>query len=79
MTLHEKLERLTETANRSAVSRKAGLPATTLNSMLARHSMPTVDTIVKLARALEVDVAWLIDDQKMWPAVRTESPAQSAA
>jgi transcriptional regulator with XRE-family HTH domain len=81
MTIHDKLARLLEIANRSAVCRKAGLSQPTLPNLLSRRSRPGVDTALKLARALGVDPGWLIDDSKGWPPIRVESaePVVSSA
>ena len=78
MTIHEKLRWLLETANYAAVCRKAGIAQPTLCNILARGSTPGIDTALKLARALKVDVGWLIDDSRGWPPVRVESPAPPA-
>jgi transcriptional regulator with XRE-family HTH domain len=72
MGFHEKLRRLFKDMNMSAVCRRAGLKRVSVGNMLARESMPAVDTAAKLARALDVDPGWLIDDERNWPPVRTE-------
>ncbi len=78
MTIHDKLRQLLETANYTAVCRKAEIPQTTLHNMLARSSTPGIDTALKIARALSVDPGWLIDDTRGWPPVRVETSAPPA-
>ncbi|HUO10084.1 MAG TPA: helix-turn-helix transcriptional regulator [Phycisphaerae bacterium] len=81
MTVYEKLKRLTEFCNKSAISKAAGLSSSTLGSILANKPSITIPTAAALARVLRVDVAWLIDDSKGWPPVRVESsePVTSSA
>lgn len=73
MTIREKLARLTELANTSAVSRRAGLDRSTLWRILQGKSAPRVKALIALANALGVDPGWLIDPSRGWPPVRTES------
>jgi transcriptional regulator with XRE-family HTH domain len=78
MTIHEKLAKLTESYQRSAVCRRAGLHPTTLWRILKTGQMPTVEVVLSLARTLGIDPGWLIDDSRGWPPARTcaeyESP-----
>lgn len=67
MTIHEKLERLTRFASRSAVSKAAGFGTATLATTLARRSGVTTDMAAAFARVLGVDPAWLMDDRRSWP------------
>jgi transcriptional regulator with XRE-family HTH domain len=78
MTIHEKLGRLLETANASAVSRKAGIHPGTLSSILNGKNRPMAGTALNLARALEVDLYWLLDDKLGWPPRRIESGERTA-
>ena len=73
MTIHEKLGRLLETANISAVGRKAGINPNTLAQILNGKNRPMAGTALNLARALEVDLYWLLDDKMDWPPRRIES------
>lgn len=79
MTFAEKLIRLTECSNCSAIARKAGIGASKLWNYMHLGQMPNSATAVRLARALGVDCGWLIDDSKSWPPVRVEQMEQAAA
>lgn len=70
MTFHEKLCRLGETMNKAAISRRAGLPPTAFSSYLAKpETVPRGDIALRFARALNVDLYWLLDDSRGWPPV----------
>lgn len=69
MTIHQKLERLLRFSSKTAVSRAAGLGASTLGAILARKSDISVNSASSLACVLEVDAAWLMDDSAGWPVV----------
>jgi|GEM_PF-4264958 len=75
MELIEKLRRLCEDRNKSAVSRNAGLPPTRICDYLNKGSMPSATNAVRIARALKVSPAWFIDDSQDWPPV-WENPPQ---
>ncbi len=79
MTIHEKLDRLTRLHSRQAVSKAAGLYKGALTAILSRKSPISTQAAVGLARAMSVDVAWLIDDSKGWPPVRIEEPEACSA
>lgn len=74
MTIHQKLERLTEFSNLAAISKAAGLGTSTLNNMLVRKTDPSTRVVIGLARVLGVDPGWLVDDTREWPPVRVETP-----
>jgi transcriptional regulator with XRE-family HTH domain len=78
MTIQEKLRWLLETSNRAAVCRKAGISQPTLCNLLTRGSTPGIDTALKLARTLNVDVGWLVDDSIGLPPRRIEPAAVPA-
>lgn len=78
MTIHEKLTRLTRFGSKSAICKEAGLGITTLTNLLARKSNVTIGTAMALARVLQVDAGWLMNDGAPWPPVRVES-AQAVA
>lgn len=79
MSIHEKLERLTDDRFKTRVARKAGLTANALHAYLKRKQMPRADNALRLARALGVSVEWLIDDTQEWPPIRQEETCASAA
>lgn len=67
MNFKQKILKLTEGRRKSDVARAAGLQATQLNDYTAKGSLPRYDIAVRIARALSVDVEWLLDDSKDWP------------
>jgi len=67
MTFTEKLRRLTEDRIKTKICRRAGLSANAINDYVSKGYLPRIDTAVRLAKALEVSVSWLIDDTKEWP------------
>lgn len=65
--LAAKLRRLTENANRAETARLAGLKPAVFNNYIYRGSQPLPAASVKLARALNVPLEWLLDDEQDWP------------
>ena len=65
----EKLERLIAGRNKAELARQAGLTADTAisNYLHRKGSIPRADIALKIARALAVDFAWLVDDEADWP------------
>jgi len=61
-TIHQKLLHICELSNRAKVSRKAGFGDNYLNAVLARRMDISASSAVKLARALGLQVKYLIDD-----------------
>lgn len=74
MTFRDKLARLLEDMNGSAVARRAGLTPAAIHNYLRRGTEPGVTNGLKLASALRVDARWLFDDAQDWPPV---SPAEA--
>lgn len=74
MTFRQKLEALMSDRTKASVARKADIHPTALTSYLKRGITPGSDVAVRLARALGVDIGWLIDDRRDWPPVRVEEP-----
>jgi transcriptional regulator with XRE-family HTH domain len=73
MTFTEKLRRLTDDRVKQKISLRAGLPSTAISNYLSKGTIPNATTAVQIARALEVDPGWLIDDSKGWPPVRVRA------
>ena len=67
VTITEKLTRLTKGKNKAELARRAGLKPTTISDYIAKEYAPRSDIALKMARALEVPVDWLIDDAQDWP------------
>ncbi len=67
MKLSEKLSALLNGKDRAEVASKCGVTASSLNNYLYRNSEPASSTALKLARALNVPMEWLIDDEQNWP------------
>ncbi|MEA2707997.1 MAG: hypothetical protein QOF78_598 [Phycisphaerales bacterium] len=78
MTFHEKLRRLMEDRNRSAVARRVGVSVTTFNNYCTRDVQPLAENALRIARALNVSLEWLLDDARGWPPVWTNHEAQLA-
>lgn len=51
----------------SAIAADAGITPTTLSRILtAAHARPTLDTIVRIARALDESVGWILDEPSFY-------------
>jgi transcriptional regulator with XRE-family HTH domain len=74
MTFTEKLARLTEDRCKTRVSVRAGLPSTAISNYITKRSTPGADVALRLSRALNVSVEWLIDDAQDWPPVWVNAP-----
>jgi transcriptional regulator with XRE-family HTH domain len=74
MTFQAKLTRLVADRNKSEVSRRAGLIHTAVSSYIARGCIPRADIAMRIARALNVSVEWLLDDSAGWPPVWANYP-----
>ena len=72
MNLSEKLQALTEFHNKAKLARAADLAPGSLTSIILGNAVPSSDTIVNIARALGVDIGWLLSDETGWPPVRVE-------
>lgn len=72
MTFREKLQHLTEDRIKAKVAARAGIGPTVLNNYLHRGNEPTASNALRLARALDVSVEWLIDDEQGLPVVWAE-------
>jgi hypothetical protein len=79
MTIHEKLHGLLKFSNRKAVCKAAGVSYSSLSSSLMRKSAISSSTATALANVLGVDVGWLVDDSREWPAVRRGTMFEHAA
>lgn len=74
MNFHEKLKKLTELSNRSAICRAAGLHETTISGWIYCETVPQIDTAFKIAKVLNVSLDWLADDSKDWPPIPLPVP-----
>lgn len=75
MTFTTKLEKLTADRDKRQTSVAAGLPATAISNAIAKGHTPRSDTALRLARAMDVPVEWLIDDEQDWPPPKQQSIA----
>jgi transcriptional regulator with XRE-family HTH domain len=64
----EKLRRLGADRNKSKAGVEAGLAPTAISSYIAKKSVPRADIALKIARAFQVPLDWLVDDAQDWPA-----------
>jgi hypothetical protein len=77
MDVYEKLARLTETSNRAAVCRLAGLWPDFLYQLLRHRYQIDTPTIVRLAAVLKVDPNWL-SGPAGWPPVHLYPSSETA-
>jgi transcriptional regulator with XRE-family HTH domain len=70
MRIHEKLARLTKDLKKTMVCKRAGIPNNAISNYISKEQMPSADVAFRLAKALAVDVAWLVDDRQNWPPMR---------
>lgn len=67
MDYQEKIRRLLDSRSKTSLSKSAGLPASTLDSILNKNQEPRAQKAVKIAQALDVSADWLFDNSKDWP------------
>ena len=70
MTFAAKLSRLLRVARVAPVAKAAQISQNTLYVLAAGKHQPTLSKAAAIARALGVDLGWLVDDSKGWPPVR---------
>jgi transcriptional regulator with XRE-family HTH domain len=76
--LSEKLKEFTKKRSQASIARDAGLAPSILSNYINRGSEPLASAALKLARALEVPVDWLLDDAQGFPAPEpTPKPSAS--
>lgn len=78
MTIQAKLQHLTQTSNRSEVARLAGIRIGAISGVLRNRNAPKADVAFRMARALGVDLAWLLDDERELPAVMAGQTLRTA-
>jgi len=75
MKFRDKLLKLTEGKTRSVIADAAKLKPGILNNFFNRdNSEPMASTALKLSRALEVPLDWLVDDEAGWPPPKPREP-----
>jgi hypothetical protein len=79
MKFREKLKRLTQDINKASLCRRHGLRSTFIFDHLNIVKNPSIDSVAKIAKALEVDAGWLADDSKNWPPVYAHSQSNESA
>ncbi|QOV88435.1 helix-turn-helix domain-containing protein [Humisphaera borealis] len=67
MKITEKLRKASAGRNKADAGRSVGLPDTAISNYIASGSIPRADIALKLARALEIPLEWLVDDDQDWP------------
>jgi transcriptional regulator with XRE-family HTH domain len=67
--ISQKVKLLMRTHVKCAIAKDAGISAATIDAIMAGIP-PRIRTAEKLAAALGVDPAWLIDRRSKWPPVR---------
>ena len=79
MTFQRKLKLLMEDRKRGAIAKRVGIHPISLAGYINRGVTPSAEVVVRLARALEVDVGWLIDETRELPVVRDVRVVESVA
>ena len=74
MTFRDKLRRLMEDRHYARVARRANLTAATVFNYVNGTHAPKADSALRLARALNVSIEWLLDDSQGWPPVWVNTP-----
>ena len=69
MLFTDKLRHLCVDRNKSAVSRRAGLPPNGIADYFGKGYLPRADTALRIVQALNVSLEWLVDDRQGWPPV----------
>jgi transcriptional regulator with XRE-family HTH domain len=65
----DKLRRLVEDRRLTVISRRAGMRPGAISDYLDKGNIPRADNALRLARALGVGLAWLVDPETDFPAV----------
>ncbi|HEY1685521.1 MAG TPA: helix-turn-helix transcriptional regulator [Tepidisphaeraceae bacterium] len=73
MNFQEKLKLLGDGVNKSRKARSVGLPATMISTYIAKGSIPRGDIALKMSKALDVPLEWLLDDSQNWPPPEKEN------
>lgn len=73
-----KIKKLSSGINKASACKAAGLSVTTISNYIAMGSIPRADIALKIAKALNVPLAWLVDDSADFP-VPTPAEAPTAA
>ena len=72
MSFAQKLKRLTSDRHKNKLSLRAGLHATAICDYVSKGSEPSASNALKIAKVLDVDLEWLVDDLSEWPPVRRD-------
>lgn len=67
MEMRAKVLRLLGGESRSDLARRADLPISTLSNLINRGGQMGAENALKLARALDVPLEWLVDEAQQWP------------
>jgi transcriptional regulator with XRE-family HTH domain len=78
MDFTEKLRRLGQEVNKAKAAESVGLAATTISNYIAKGSTPRADIALKIARALQVPLEWLVDDAQGWPPPKSSNNGSHA-
>lgn len=79
MTFADKLQKLLEDRSKPKVARRAGISPTAVYEYISKRYIPRAPVALNLARALNVSVEWLIDDEQGWPPIWRNSPSPKTA
>ena len=67
MTINEKLRALMHDRKMTVIARRAGIKYPSLYQYVNQDAMPGAGTALRIAKAIGVEVEWLLDDTQGWP------------
>lgn len=70
MNWTDKFEALQGRRTYAELERKGGITEGTLSNKVREGTIPLANAAIKIARALDVDVEWLFDDEQGLPPIR---------
>jgi transcriptional regulator with XRE-family HTH domain len=77
MSIGEKLTKLLRLYRKGAIASEAGITTATLRTVIQGKHKPSMDTVLGLARVLNVDPGWLIDPTREFPPQQAGARANS--
>ncbi len=72
MNFQQKLKKIKGIVKIGVVAERAGISAQSMSNYIHRGNGPRYDVAVRIAKALGVEVSWMLDDEQDWPPVWTD-------